>query len=112
MNPELRIALYKQMHMIWHDFQLHYLCLMLLANLRNDVLQSFCYAFNEYLTSILRTKYDVILARVVNVPVRFVCSCTHAQQYTAQSHIVSSIHVLPPPKPQIRNASSIPRAKA
>ncbi len=61
MITELGIALYQQMHMVRHDLHLHYLYLMLLAYLSNDLLQAFCYAFLEHLAPILGTPDHVIL---------------------------------------------------
>src|SRR2546428_6943170 len=112
MNTKLRIALHKQMHMVGHDFEFQYLCLMFLADLKNDLLQSFRYAFNEYLASILRTPHHMILARVVDVPIRFVCSCTHENsiQYEAVYCQISTLPCLP--RHLKRNAPSIPRANA
>ena len=45
---------------------------MLLTDFKNDLLQSFCYALDEHLAPIFGTPDDMILARVVDVPVRFV----------------------------------------
>src|SRR5436309_16017487 len=112
MNPELGIALYQQMDMVRHDFQLHSLCLMLLAYLSNDSRQAICYAFHEHLTPILGTPDHVILTRVGDVPVRFVSFCTHENsiQYQAISCQRPTLPRLP--RHLKAKASSIPTPKA
>ena len=77
MNAERWIALHKQMHMVGHDLHAEYFGLMLLTNLRNDVLQAFGYAFNEHLAPIFGTPYHMILARVVDVAVGLVGNLAH-----------------------------------
>ena len=77
MYAQLWITFTEQMDLIWHDLSAEHFCLMFLTDFRNDLLQAFCYAFHEHLAPILGTPDHVILTRVVDVPVRFVCFCTH-----------------------------------
>ena len=75
--------------MLGHDFHTQDLRLTLLANLNDDLLQSFGDLLTEHLTPVFWTPDDVVPTGVVNVPVRFVAYCTHEKQYTASGHIVS-----------------------
>lgn len=112
MYPELRITLDEHMDMIGHHFQAHYFCLMLLTHFLNDTRQALCYPLNEYLASILRTKNNVILARVIDVPIRFVASFTHENSIQLEV-IYCQTPTLPHlPRRLKRNAAYIPRAKA
>jgi len=72
MYPKLWVYLYQHMNVIRVNIQTHYLCLMLLAYFDNDVLQTFCYILYQHLASIFGTPDDMILARVVDVPMRLV----------------------------------------
>src|SRR2546422_9262795 len=99
MNSELWITLNQQMYVVRQDFQLEYLCLMLLANFRNDLLQAFCYSFYEYLASIFRTPYHVIFTRVGNISVRFIRYCTHESSIQHQAIYCQAPIFTQPPKP-------------
>jgi hypothetical protein len=85
MDSELWITFNEQMDMIWHDLSDENFGLMLLTDFKNDLLQSFCYALDERLAPIFGTPDDMILARVVDVPVRFVRYCTHENSIQHQA---------------------------
>src|SRR5579864_1308646 len=112
MDTELWIALDKDMHMIGHDFQLDDLCLMLLAHLSNDVFHAFCYVFYEHFAPIFGTKDHMIFARVVHIPVRFVCYCTHGNSIQHQAIYCQAFTLPYHPSHLKRNAPSNPTAEA
>ncbi len=102
MNAELWIALHKQMHLIGRDVQLHDLCLMFLAHLSNDVLQSFCDALDEHFAPLCGTADHMRVAGREHVPVALVCRA-HEIQSTAFGYLLSracvpDISLLPDPK--------------
>src|SRR5579859_1602134 len=99
MNAKLRITFNQQMNMIGHDFQTHDLCLMFLANFCDDLFEPFVYPAYQDFASILWTKDHMVLARVVDIPIRFVRYCTHEDMYTAYCYLLSSGNITPPPKP-------------
>src|SRR6266568_8424210 len=104
MNTKLRIALHHQMHVVRHDFQREHFCLMLLTDFCNDLLEALCYTFYEDLPSIFRTKYDVILTRVVDISVRFVRDLAHADSIQDQTIYCqdSGLPLFPSPKQRTR----------
>src|SRR5260221_7689909 len=73
MNAKLWIALHKQMHLIGRDVQLHDLCLMFLAHLSNDVLQSFCDALDEHFAPLCGTADHMRVAGGGKDPAALVC---------------------------------------
>ena len=85
---------------------------MLLANFCNDLLEPFGNTLYEYLAPILGTPDDMILARVVHIPIRFVRYCTHENSIQHQA-IYCQVSTFPRlPSHLKRNAPHIPTAEA
>src|SRR5260221_11269537 len=102
MNAKLWIALHKQMHLIGRDVQLHDLCLMFLAHLSNDVLQSFCDALDEHFAPLCGTADHMRVAGRENAPAAPVCSADEIQStgfgYLLSRACVPEISPCPHPK--------------
>src|SRR5690349_8120902 len=91
MYPKLWVYLYSKVYMIGLDIQTQYLRLVLLAYLTNDGCQLLGYSIHKYLPPIFGTPHHMILARVVDIPIRLVgYLCAHTKHYTAMRYLLSS----------------------
>jgi hypothetical protein len=72
MDSELRINFAKNMNVIGHDLKLNDFTFQFISDLLNDFFQPNIYAVYKYLAAILRTKNNMVLAGVNNMPIAFV----------------------------------------
>jgi hypothetical protein len=66
-DTELRVYFTENMNVIRHNLKLKYFAAELSRDLLNNFLQAVLHPIDQYLTSILRTKYHMVLARVDDV---------------------------------------------
>jgi hypothetical protein len=76
--------------MIGHYFKFDDPASQLISNLLNDLLQPNIYPIYKYLAAILRTKYNMVLAGVENMPIAFIGSRTHDNYYIANRCIIQA----------------------
>jgi hypothetical protein len=96
-DTELRVYLTEHMNMIRHDLKLKYLAVKFGSDFLNDFLQANIHPIDQHLTSILRTKYHMVLARVDHVMVALERSVfAHASYYTALSYLMQRLRLISP----------------
>ena len=69
MDPELRVYLQKQMHMVWHDFHLNDFKTVLVSDGLHKFLQSRVHAIDQHFATVFRAKHNMILTGIHNVMV-------------------------------------------
>ncbi len=96
-DTELRVYLTQNMNVIRHDLKLKYLAAKFGSDFLNDFLQANIHPIDQHLTSILRTKHHMVLARVDHVMVALERSVfAHASYYTALSYLLQRLRLISP----------------
>lgn len=69
MDAVLGVHINKQMHMVWHHFQLDELRLASAAHSGHDLFERFVGPINQYRATVLRAPHNVVLARKNDVAI-------------------------------------------
>ena len=72
MYSELRVNLNKEVDVVWHDLKFYKFGFKLVADLVNNLLESFVNARMKHASPVLRASHNVIAALINHVPVGFV----------------------------------------
>ena len=78
MDPKLRVYLYQQVYVVWHDFHCDDFRFEAQAGFSDDMPQPELDFIHQHLAPVLRTPDNVVLAGIDNIAVRLIFSYVHS----------------------------------